>query len=158
MAYRKRSFTEKLADDKDLPKVERLSGSMLRRWGAGTMVLASAGEIDRLMRKVRRGRVTTVNQIRSVLAEWHGTTTACPIVTGIHAWVAACAAGEQEAEGRTRVTPYWRTLKEGGELNPKYPGGVARQRRRLQAEGHTIVSRGKRQFVADHERRLARLR
>jgi hypothetical protein len=55
------------------------------------------------------------------------------------------------------VTPYWRTLKEGGELNAKYPGGVAVQRSRLEAEGHRIVARGKRWFVVDHANSLAKL-
>jgi alkylated DNA nucleotide flippase Atl1 len=53
------------------------------------------------------------------------------------------------------VTPYWRTLKGTGELNPKYPGGLAEQKRRLRAEGHEIVSRGKRAF-AEAERRLVK--
>ncbi len=28
-------------------------------------------------------------------------------------------------------TPYWRTLKADGELNPKYPGGIEAQREKL---------------------------
>ena len=42
-------------------------------------------------------------------------------------------------EGKTDITPYWRTMKVGGKLNEKYPGGVAAQAARLQAEGHTIL-------------------
>ena len=34
-----------------------------------------------------------------------------------------------------RDTPYWRTLKAGGELNEKYPGGIPAQRALLEAEG-----------------------
>jgi len=158
MSYRKRTFREKLADPKDLPRVERLRGAMRRQLGPGTIVLPSPAEVDGLMRRVPRGRVATVNQLRAVLAARHGTTTACPIVTGILARIAAGAAGEEEALGRKRVTPYWRTLKEGGELNPKYPGGLAGQRRRLRVEGHRVISRGKRLFVADHDRVLARFR
>jgi hypothetical protein len=41
-------------------------------------------------------------------------------------------------EGKKDITPYWRTLKVGGALNEKYPGGVETQAARLQAEGHTI--------------------
>ncbi len=52
--------------------------------------------------------------------------------------MAARAAGEDEAEGRKDITPYWRTLKGKGELNEKYPGGVAAQAERLRAEGHEI--------------------
>lgn len=51
-------------------------------------------------------------------------------------------------------TPYWRTLKANGELNPKYPGGVEAQRKMLEAEGHTIIQRGRKNikyFVKDYE-------
>ncbi len=43
-------------------------------------------------------------------------------------------------EGKAEITPYWRTLKVGGALNDKYPGGVVAQARRLKAEGHEIIS------------------
>jgi len=44
----------------------------------------------------------------------------------------------------------------GGELNPKYPGGIEPQRGRLEAEGHQVPAKGRKWVVADHERRLAR--
>jgi len=44
------------------------------------------------------------------------------------------------AEGKKDITPYWRTLKEGGKLNEKYPGGVEAQAKRLAEEGCTIVA------------------
>jgi hypothetical protein len=157
MMYRKRSFREKLADDKDLPRVEPLSGKMRERWGPGTMVLPAPSEVDALMGQVRRGKLVTINRLRETLARRHGTTTACPIVTGIHAWIAARAAGEDQDAGKTRVTPFWRTLKEGGELNGKYPGGLVGQGRLLRAEGHRVVKRGKRWFVEDYERAIVRL-
>jgi alkylated DNA nucleotide flippase Atl1 len=156
--YRKRTFREKLSDDKGLPRVQPLTGGMKRWWGPGTIVLPSAREVDALMRRVRNGRLTTINHLRELLARRHRATVACPIVTGIHARIAAGAAGEDEADGKRRITPYWRTLKAGGELNAKYPGGLAGQRRRLEREGHTVVARGKRLFVQDYERSVARLR
>ena len=88
----------------------------------------------------------------------HGATIGCPIATGILARIAAGAAGEDEADGKKRITPYWRTLKSGGELNPKYPGGLTGQRARLREEGHTITSRGKRLFVKDYERSVVKLK
>ena len=33
----------------------------------------------------------------------------------------------------------WRTLKVGGQLNPKIPGGLREDARRLQKEAHTIT-------------------
>jgi alkylated DNA nucleotide flippase Atl1 len=153
----KRSFREKLIDPEDLPRVQPLTGGMKRRFGPGTILLPAPSEVQALMRKVRKGRLTTINRLRECLARRHGATVACPIVTGIHARIVAGAAGEDEADGKKRVTPYWRTLKTGGELNPKYPGGLAEQRRRLESEGHEVVARGQRLFVRDHEKSLARL-
>ena len=153
----KRSFQEKLADAKDFPRVQPLTGGMKRRYGPGTIVLPSPGEVDALMRKVPKGKVTTNNQIRECLAKRHRATVACPIVTGIHARIAAGAAGESEAAGRKRVTPYWRTLKANGEVNAKYPGGLPEQHRRLKREGFDLIRRSNRLFVRDHEKFLAKL-
>ncbi len=154
---RAKTFREKLGDDKDLPRVEPIPEGMARQWGEGTMVLPAPSEVADLMRRVRKGKLITINDIREVLARRHGTTHACPIVTGIQARIVAGAAGEDEREGKERVTPYWRTLKAGGELNPKYPGGLEGQRERLESEGHEVVARGKRLFVRDHEKALAQL-
>ena len=148
MAYRRKTWTEKLADDKGLPKVGRIEGEMSKRWGEGTMVIPAPREVDALMRRVRRGRVSTIKDYSTALAAKHQVNVGCPITTGIFAWIAAHAAAEQEAAGKKQVTPWWRTLKTGGELNVKYPGGVEEQARRLKAEGHEIVRKGKRWFVA----------
>jgi hypothetical protein len=111
-------------------------------------------EVDAAMKKVRRGKLTTIDAIRAALAKKHGTTIACPLTTGIFAWIAAHAADEAETAGAARITPYWRTLKAGGELNPKYPGGIKNLRARLAAEGHRIVKKGSRFVVADFQRVL----
>ncbi|MDH3368332.1 MAG: MGMT family protein [Gemmatimonadota bacterium] len=151
---RRKTFREKLADQKDLPRVERIPKGMQRQWGEGTMVIPAPREVDQIMRKVPKGKLITINQIREIVARRHGATLGCPITTGILARIAAGAAGEDEAEGKRRVTPYWRTLKTGGEVNPKYPGGLQDQRRRLEAEGHRVDMRGRRMVVRDYERYL----
>lgn len=138
-AYKRKSWREKLADDKGLPKIGKVEGKMSQRWGGGTMVIPSPMEVDEIMRSVPKGKVTTINEIRASLARKHRVDFACPITTGIFAWIAANAAAEAQAEGKQRVTPWWRTLKTGGELNPKYPGGIEAQTKLLKAEGHEIV-------------------
>ena len=150
----KKSWREKLADDKDLPKVAEVTGKLSQRWGEGRMVIAAPREVDALMKQVPKGRVVTINELRAALARKHRADFACPITTGIFSWIAAHAAAEDEAEGKKRVTPYWRTLKMGGEVNPKYPGGVAAQAKRLRAEGHKIIAKGRRTLVADYEKKL----
>ena len=154
----RRTWAQKLVDDKGFPKVAAIDASKSKRWGEGTFVIPAPREVDALMQTVRKGKLTTIDQIRGKLARTHGATMACPITTGIFAWIAAHAANESEQQGSKRITPYWRTLKTGGELNPKYPGGIPNLRRRLQAEGHHIIQKGKRHIVADYEFAIAPLR
>jgi hypothetical protein len=148
---KKRTWREKLADSKDLPKVAEIDCTKTKRWGEGTFVIPAPLEVDSAMKTVRRGKLTTIDAIRAALAKKHGTTIACPMTTGIFAWIAAHAADEEEMVGRPRITPYWRTLKSGGELNPKYPGGIKNLRSRLASEGHRVVKKGRRYFVAGFE-------
>lgn len=156
MRAKKKSWREKLADNKGLPKTGRIEGKMTTRWGTGTMVIPAPLEVDALMRRVPKGRLATINELRAALARKHGANIACPITTGIFSWIAAHAADEAGAEGAKRVTPYWRTLKTGGEVNPKYPGGLVNLKRRLLAEGHDVVRRGQRLFVVDYEKFLVK--
>lgn len=151
------SWRAKLADSKDLPKVIRMEGKLSRRWGEGTCVVPAPLEVDALMRKVPSGKLVTTEQLRQALARQHGTTIACPLTTGIFAWIAAHAAHEGASDGDHNTTPYWRTLKAKGELNPKYPGGLAALARQLKAEGHRVARRGARSFVVDYEQALAKL-
>jgi hypothetical protein len=152
----KRSWREKLEANKGLPRVEPIPDNM-SRWGRGTLVIPAPLEVDEMMKRVPPGAVTTVNEIRAALAARHGATICCPMTAGIFVTIAARAADEAANQGERDITPYWRTLKAGGELNPKYPGGLDALRARLESEGHTIVARGKRLFVQDFERSLAQL-
>jgi hypothetical protein len=156
MAKRK-SWCEKLEDSKDLPRVEQITEKMSSRWGMGTVVIPAPKEVDEIMRRVPEGKLTTINEIRAALAKKHKATIGCPITTGIFAWVAANAAEERKQKGEKDNTPYWRTLKKGGEINEKYPSGVEAQKRLLEKEGHTVIQKGKRYVVVDYERSLARL-
>src|SRR5438105_9967276 len=150
----KKSWREKLSDSKGLPKVGEVTGRMSKHWGEGTMVIPAPTEVDELMKTVPKGRLVTINELRAALAARHKVTFACPMTTGIFSWIAAHAAAEAEAEGAKRITPYWRTLKSGGEVNPKYPGGVQRLAKKLRAEGHKVIQKGKRWVVCDFDHSL----
>ncbi len=152
---KKKTWREKLDNDKGLSRVVEVDERMSSRWGAGTFVIPAPREVDELMRAVPEGKLTTINHLRETLATRHAATIACPITTGMFARIAAEAAAEDEKDGRIDITPYWRTLKTGGEVNPKYPGGCEGQRERLEAEGHVVVQKGKRCIVQDHEKSLA---
>jgi hypothetical protein len=110
------------------------------------------------MRRVRKGKLTTIDELRKALARRHRATIACPITTGIFSWIAAHAAAEASAAGKKGTTSYWRTLKTGGEVNPKYPGGIEVLQRKLAAEGHEVLRKGNRFFVKDYSGKLAALK
>jgi alkylated DNA nucleotide flippase Atl1 len=154
---KKRSWSEKLQDSKDFPRVERISEKMSKKWGVGTLVIPAPLEVDALMKKVPKGKLTTINEIRVALAKKHGATICCPMTSGIFARTAAGAAEEQQQKGKANITPYWRTLKASGEINEKYPGGVEGQRKLLELEGHKVAQKGKRWIVVDYEKSLAKM-
>ena len=154
MPKAKKSWREKLADSKGLPRIAAVTGKLSKRWGTGKMVIPAPLEVDALMKQVPKGRVVTINELRAFLGARQRAKIACPITTGIYSWIAAHAAADAQAEGAKRVTPYWRTLKTGGEINPKYLGGVEEISRRLRAEGHTVVQKGKRFLLPDYQRVL----
>jgi alkylated DNA nucleotide flippase Atl1 len=152
---RKKTWKQKLADNKDLPKIENIPARMQKNCGRGTMVIPSPKEVDAIMKKIPSGKVVTINRIRKKIARKHHADIACPVTTGIFSWIAAHAADEDIAAGSKNFTPFWRTLKEGGVINEKYPGGIERQAMLLEAEGHTIIQKGEKWIVENWEDSLA---
>ncbi|MFQ6081607.1 MAG: hypothetical protein ACE5OW_08070 [Candidatus Bathyarchaeia archaeon] len=157
MPTKKKSWTEKLAESRGLPKVEKITDKMSKRWGRGTVVIPAPMEVNEIMRKVPEGKLVTINEIRAALAKKHKATIGCPMTTGIFAWIAAHAAEEQRQAGKKDITPYWRTLKTGGVINAKYPGGVEIQKELLEKEGHKVIQKGKKYVVVDYEKSLVKL-
>lgn len=50
MAYRRKTWREKLADEKGLPKIAKIEGKLSKRWGTGTMVIPAPREVDAMIR------------------------------------------------------------------------------------------------------------
>lgn len=139
------------------PKLVDVPDKWALRIGHGKMLVPSPLLIDTTIKKIPKGRLVTVNIIREWLANEYKADMTCPLTTGIFLNIAANAAEEEKAGGKTRITPYWRVLKEGGSLNPKFPGGVAEHARHLEQEGFEIIhaSAKNKLFVKDFERKLA---
>ncbi len=109
-----------------------------------------------LLQVIPYGKVITLGEIREYFAKLNEADFTEPITAGIFVSIAAWAS-YQRSENET---PYWRTLKANGELNPKYPGGVEAQKEKLEAEGHTIIKKGRtniRYFVKDYSDVLFKL-
>ncbi len=89
-------------DNPNLPKLVAIQPRMQKRFGNGTMLLPSPREVDALIRTVRKGSVITVSQIRETLAQRYAADVTCPLVTGIFVRIAAEAAEEDAAGGKTK--------------------------------------------------------
>lgn len=114
------------------------------------MYFAPPIDYDKVMRMIPFGKVITVGKIREHFASKSGADFTDPITAGIFVSIAAWASHQRSDD----KTPYWRTLKANGELNEKYPGGAIKQKEQLEAEGHTIIQKGRKNikyYVKDHE-------
>jgi hypothetical protein len=74
MPKAKKSWQEKLAEDRDMPKVVEITGKLTTKWGTGTVCIPAPREVDGIMRMVPKGRLITINQIREIVAKRHGAT------------------------------------------------------------------------------------
>ena len=136
----KKDFNAMLRDSKDMPKMQIITDQKsIEKYGGDRMYFAPPMDYDAAMRRVPCGKLTTVGEIRAFFAAQSGADFTEPITAGIFVSIAAWASyqrGEDE-------TPWWRTLKANGELNPKYPGGAEAQKEKLEAEGHIVLQKGR---------------
>lgn len=153
----KKDFNAMLLDSKDMPKFQTITDkASIEKYGGDRMYFAPPKDYDAVMKLVPHGKVITVGDIREYFAKKTGADFTEPITAGIFVSIAAWASFQRTEND----TPYWRTLKAKGELNPKYPGGVEAQKEKLEAEGHTIIQRGRkniRYYVKDYESALFEL-
>lgn len=151
MSDKNKDFNAMLKNGKDMPKIQKVTDpKTVEKYGGDKMYFAPPADYDLIMKKIPCGKVITVCEIRKYFARQSGADFTEPMTAGIFVIIAAWAS-EQRTDDKT---PYWRTLKANGELNEKYPGGVEVQRMRLEAEGHTVIKRGRknvRYFVANYE-------
>ncbi len=120
------------------------------------MYFAPPIDYDTVMKRIPFGKVITIGKIREYFAKANNADFTEPITAGVFVSIAAWASYQRS----DNETPYWRTLKANGELNVKYPGGIQAQKEKLEAEGHTILRKGRtnvRHYVKDYEKKLFEL-
>lgn len=153
----KKDFNAMLNDSKDMPKFQIITDKKsIEKYGGNKMYFAPPTDYDQVMKRIPYGQVTTIGEIREYFAAKNGADFTEPITAGIFVSIAAWASYQRPDHD----TPYWRTLKANGELNPKYPGGAEAQKEKLESEGHTVIQKGRtniRYFVKDYENVLCRL-
>ena len=154
---RRKSGREKLENPPvELPKVVSVPAKFEKQMGGKRVLIPAPLMVDELVRKVRKGKLVTVGQLREHLAAQFDADSTCPMTMGIFLGIVAQAAEEDLQEGKKRIAPYWRVIKIDGSLNPKFPGGVEAQSSHLQSEGHCILpGKGKKPLkVRDFEKVL----
>ena len=154
----KKDFNAMLRDNKDMPKIQTITDPQsIEKYGGSRMYFAPPIDYDKVMKQVPFGKLITVGKIREYFARQSGADFTEPITAGVFISIAAWASEQREED----ETPYWRTLKANGELNAKYPGGINAQKVKLEAEGHIIIQKGRKNikdFVKDYEASLFELK
>jgi alkylated DNA nucleotide flippase Atl1 len=165
----KKTWVQKMQDKPGYPKVLILAErfpcyNAVHKMGAepgDEIVLVNPSEVLPLMAAVPEGKVITLREICLALAEKHGLKGCCTLTAGIFTMTIANAVEEVKNQGdKTSLSkvPWWRTLKNDGFLNDKYPGGQEMQKQMLESEGHEIISRGKKFQLAAFSQHLYALK
>ena len=150
----KKDFNAMLHDNKDMPKIQTITDkASIEKYGGSRMYFAPPIDYDKVMKQVPCGKLITVGKIREYFAKSNGADFTEPITAGVFVSIAAWASYQRT----DNETPWWRTLKANGELNPKYPGGIEAQKEKLEMEGHSIIKKGRtniKYFVKDYDKFL----
>lgn len=153
----RKDFNAMLNNSKDMPKIQIVSDEkVIKKYGGTRMFFAPPLYYDKLMKKVPSGKLLTIGQMREYFAKHNSADFTDPMTAGIFVNIAAWASYQRNED----ITPYWRILKSDGELNVKYPEAIELQKRLLEAEGHTIISKGIKNikyYVKDFEKSLIEL-
>ena len=165
----KKDFNAMMKNNKDMPKIQIVEDEKtIKKYGGTKMFFAPPLYYDNIMKKVPKGKLVTVSQMRDYLAKQNNADFTDPMTAGIFVNIVAWASYQRNED----ITPYWRTLKSDGELNVKYPEAIELQKRLkypeaielqkrlLEEEGHTIVSKGTKNikyYVKDFENSLIEL-
>ena len=130
----KKDFNAMMKNNKDMPKIQIVEDEKtIKKYGGTKMFFAPPLYYDTLMKKVPKGKLVTVSQMRDYLAKQNNADFTDPMTAGIFVNIVAWASYQRNED----ITPYWRTLKSDGELNVKYPEAIELQKRLLEEEGHT---------------------
>ena len=95
-------------------------------------------EVEEVVKKIPRGKLMTSSALRALLARKYRAVAGLPPTSGLFIRIVARTAAAEMREGRKRIVPYWRIIKENGALIDAFPGGVIEQSMRLLSEGHTL--------------------
>jgi alkylated DNA nucleotide flippase Atl1 len=103
--------------------------------GPGKMLLPSPATVEALIKKIPKHKLITTDLLRRELANQFNVQGTCPFTTK--------KALQAIAHDSSKNVAYWRVIKQSGELNAIFPGGIEGQAALLRQEGFTIDTKGK---------------
>lgn len=147
----KKDFNAMMNNNKDMPKMQIVNDEKtIKKYGGNKMFFAPPLFYDELIKQVPKGKLTTVSELRNVLARVNDADFTEPMTAGIFVQIVAWASYQRNEN----KTPFWRVLKSDGELNSKFPDACVLQKQLLEQEGFVIVEKGKmnkKYYVKDYE-------
>jgi alkylated DNA nucleotide flippase Atl1 len=127
-------------------EIETIPKTMEKFFGcSGKMVKPSTDTVKKIIKRIRKGKLVTINQLREKIASDFGVQTACP---------ASTTKALQLLSKENRPVCYWRVIKKKGELIAKFPKGLEGHASLLQKEGFEIDFSGKNPVVVGYEIKL----
>jgi len=131
---KKKSWKEKFDETNE-------RGTVKKQTDKGFMYISCPEEIEKVIRKVPKGKLITTKEIVGKLTKKHGVDFTCPLTTGIFVSIVANKAEEEIDEGAklSEVTQYWRVIKPDGQIYDKYLGTLSKQDQYLEDEGYKII-------------------
>lgn len=102
---RKKDFNKMLHDNKDMPKVQIVSDTKtIEKYGGEKMFFAPPIFYDELIKQVPSGKLTTVSDLRKVIARKYNADFTEPMTAGIFVQIVAWASYQRNEY----KTPFWR--------------------------------------------------
>lgn len=152
MVLKKKSWIDKM-------KEADRKGPIRKMTDKGMMYISTPSEIEKIIKRVPKGKLTTTKQIAEKLSKKHKVDFTCPLTTGIFTSIVANVAEEKIEMGKSKkdVAPYWRVVKDPkGYLYDKYLGSKFPQKSYLIKEGFRIIPSGTKKgpIVKDYEKFL----
>jgi 6-O-methylguanine DNA methyltransferase, DNA binding domain len=130
------------------PQLERFFGC------SGRMLKPCPETLAALIVQIPSGKIVTTDSLRRTLANRFGVEVTCPYDTKMALLAIAHTESDPNQSDPSQPIPYWRVIKANGELMPKHPGGPEAHAARLQAEGFTVDTSGKKPKIKQFKDKL----
>ena len=150
----KKDFNAMLQDSKDMPKFQIITDQKsIEKYGGSKMYFAPPIDYDKVMKRVPYGKSDHHRKNREYFCQGKRRR----FYRAYHSrdFCIHCSVGQLSA--CRRRNSLLADTKGNGELNAKYPGGIEAQKEKLEAEGHIIIQKGRKNlkyYVKDYERVL----